>query len=268
MYKLLKSDILKLRWSKIWIVSIILVLLMITSYIIDNDAAFISSGDYEVLGGGIGFISAIQNIRAEEVIRSSMSYTVFIVIVILAFSVSFFSKEYSQNTIKLFIANGEDRLRLYLSKLIVISGFSLLLYYFLVCSIFAYISFETGFTPSGKDIIELFKLITLNSLVIEVFIILNLLVCIIFKNTGITNIIMFLFLFIGIMMYMSIWSKMSEQPFLISTFIKINPMYYWSTMCAYNFNNNIKSEVIIYFLISVFTLIPISCSILRKQEIK
>lgn len=272
MYKLLKSEILKLKWSKMWIVPILFVIAMIIIYIKDGDAAFIVSGKEQVLGEAVGFISGVYNnggsIEFGQIARASMSYTIFISIVILVFSVSFFSMEYSQRTIKLQIANGESRVKVYLSKLIVISGFSLVLYYSLIVTMFSYISIREGFMPNIGEILTLFKLITLNFLAMEVFIILSILISMIIKNKGITSIIMFLFVFIGIIVYGQVWNQMNTQPFFNTMFIKVNPMYYWSTICAYNFNNNIISEVIMYFVASIITLIPISYLIIRKQELK
>ncbi|MGX4601774.1 ABC transporter permease subunit [Faecalimicrobium sp. JNUCC 81] len=272
MYKLLKSEILKLKWSKMWIVPILFVIAMIIIYINDGDAAFIVSGKENVLGEAIGFISGLYDnggsIEFGQIARASMSYTIFISIIILVFSVSFFSMEYSQRTIKLLIAGGESRVNIYLSKLIVISGFSLLLYYSLILAMFSYISIREGFIPNVGEILELFKLINLNFLAMEIFIILSILLSMIIRNIGITSIIMFLFVFIGIIIYGEVWNQMEIQSFFKIMFIKINPMYYWSTICAYNFNNNIISEVIMYFIVSMITLIAASYLIIRKQEIK
>ncbi|MEF9992018.1 MAG: ABC transporter permease subunit [Peptostreptococcaceae bacterium] len=272
MYKLLKSELLKLKWSKMWIVPILFVLTMIIIYIYDGDAAFIVSGKENVLGEAIGFISGVYDnggsVEFGQIARASMSYTIFISIVILVFSVSFFSMEYSKRTIKLLIANGESRINIYLSKIIVISGFSLVLYYSLVLAMFSYISIREGFMPNGGEILALFKLITLNFLAMEVFIILSILTSMIIRNVGITSIIMLLFVFIGVIVYGNVWDQMSTQSFLKTMFLKTNPMYYWSTICAYNFNNNIIREVIMYFIASIITLIPASYLIIRKQELK
>ncbi|EQK42880.1 hypothetical protein C672_1824 [[Clostridium] bifermentans ATCC 638] len=65
-----------------------------------------------------------------------------------------------------------------------------------------------------------------------------------------------------------VWDKLDSQSFIIKSFLKINLMYYWSTISAYNLNNNIIHETVMYVLISTVILIPLSYIILRREEIK
>ncbi|UAG16766.1 hypothetical protein [Paraclostridium bifermentans] len=67
---------------------------------------------------------------------------------------------------------------------------------------------------------------------------------------------------------MMVWDKLDSQSFIIKSFLKINLMYYWSTISAYNLNNNIIHETVMYVLISTVILIPLSYIILRREEIK
>lgn len=272
MFNLLKADLLKLKWSKTWIISLLAVILLFIIYMSAGDAAFVYGGNDYVLGKGVGFASSLyadtNNPLPGEVMRTAMSYTAFIWLIILVFSVSFFTKEYSENTIKLSIAYGQSRFKLFLSKLIIIFAYSFILYYAFTLFIFIHASIVVNFTPSIADILMMLKLTTLNFLVLQVFILMTLTLSMIIKNTGLVTTIMCFIIFTCPMIYAEVWNHMEKQSFLIKAYLKINPMYYWSTICAYNIENNIINESIIYFIISMIILIPSAYTILKKQEIK
>ncbi len=169
MYNLVKADILKLRWSNMYFISIGLIALMLGLYMLNPDVSFIASGDINTVGNSIGFISNINlqsnNYNFNNILESMLlSYTIFYWIVILVFSISFFTKEFSQRTIKLFIANGESRFNIYLSKLIVISIFSFVLYILLTMTMLFYISFKLDYLLNMNEIILSLKVIILNFL--------------------------------------------------------------------------------------------------------
>lgn len=272
MYNLVKADFLKLKWSKMYLVSIALIILMLGLYMVNPDVSFIASGDMDTVGNSIGFISNINlhsnNYSFNNILRASMSYTVFYWIVILVFSISFFTKEFSQRTIKLFIANGESRFKIYLSKLTVISIFSFILYILLTITMLFYISFKLDYLLNMNEIILSLKIIILNFLAIEVFILLSIYMSIILKNVVISNLTIFLYIFLGMMLYMNVWNHMANQSFLVKLFLKVNPIYYWSTISAYNFNNNIINETIIYFFTSCIILMTLSYLTLKNKEFK
>ncbi len=272
MYNLVKADILKLKWSNMYLISIGLIALMLGLYMLNPDVSFIASGDINTVGNSIGFISNINlqsnNYNFNNILRASMSYTIFYWIVILVFSISFFTKEFSQRTIKLFIANGESRFNIYLSKLIVISIFSFILYILLTMTMLFYISFKLDYLLNMNEIILSLKIIILNFLAIEVFILLSIFISIILKNIVISNLTVFMYIFVGIMLYMNVWDNMSNQSFLVKLFLKANPIYYWSTISAYNFNNNIINETITYFFVSSIILIALSYLTINNKELK
>ena len=226
-------------------------------YLLLGDSSFVYSGQLYPLGNSIGFVSNcyrdVNNPLAGEIIRTAMAYTVFIWIVILIFSASFFTKEYSENTIKLSIAYGESRFKLYLSKAI---------------SIFAHACITLKFIPPISEILILLKLLALNFMVMVVFILITLTLIMIFRNTGLVNTIICCFIFSGALTYMSFWENFNEQSFLIKIFLKVNPIYYWATICSYNLNNNIILQTLNYFAISIVVLALVTYLILKKQEIK
>lgn len=272
MYNLLKSEILKFKWSNYILSSVISIVAIFTIYLLAGDSSFLYSGNRYIVGSGVGFVSSVyENIKNPtfgEIVRTAMVGTGFIWMVILPLSVSFFVREYSENTVKLSIAYGQSRFKIYLSKFIVVSVFSLILYCLLTLSIFAHSSITMNFNPTLSEFFVLLKLITLNFLVIEIFIMISLVVSMIIKNLGAISTIMCFFILSLPMVYMMVWDKLDSQSFIIKSFLKINPMYYWSTISAYNLNNNIIHETVMYVLISTVILIPLSYIILRREEIK
>lgn len=267
MNNLIKSDLLKLLFSKSWIYPVVLTILMFIIYFIDGDAQFVSSGNI-ILGQGIGFISSISNVDIMNITRSSMSYSIFLILIIFTFTISFYTSEYSQNTIKLSIARGEKRFNIYLSKIFIITIFSLIIYYMLSYIIFIYNSIRFGFNPSIEEVAFSFRIVTLNFLAIEVLILLSVFISMILRTKMISNIIIFLFLFIGMMMYMNVWSIMDKQSFLMRLFLKINPIYYISTISACNFNNNIIRESLFYFILGSLVILGLSYIFIMKEEFK
>lgn len=272
MKKLIISDFLKLIYGKYHIYTLISVLSIFIFYCFVGDATLFSSGNPYNLGEGIGFISNIyldkSNIEFGYILRNIMFSNGIIWIVILFFSSSFFLYEYNCNTIKLTISYGYDKFRIYLSKVIVISIWSLILYYLIAILILIHSINVLRFTITLMDIIEFIKMSIIIFLVIEVFIIITLMLCILFKNSMWVNFIMSLIMVSLPLVYMMVWNKMEKQSILINLFVKLNPMYYLATISAYNFKNNIIFNSIIYSLLGIYLLIGCSKFILNRSEIK
>ncbi|MEF9992017.1 MAG: ABC transporter permease subunit [Peptostreptococcaceae bacterium] len=272
MYNLIKSEMLKFKWSNYIIGSTLSIIILFIVYLLADSATFLYKGDRYIAGGGIGFISSIygdiNNPTFGEIMRTSMVGTGFIWIIILIISVSFFMSEYTENTIRLSIAYGHSKFKMYISKLSVISVYSLMLYCFLTLLIFTHSIIKLKFTPDFSEILIALKLITLNFLVIEVFIMISLLVSIIVKHIGAISAIICFFILSLPMVYMMVWDKLASQSILIKIFLKINPMYYWSTISAYNIDNNIIYETVVYVILATIFLIPLSYFLLRREEVK
>lgn len=272
MYNLLKSEMLKFKWSNYIIGSTLSIITLFIVYLLADSATFLHKGDISIVGGGVGFISSIykdiNNPTFGEIMRTSMVGTGFVWIIILVVSVSFFMSEYTENTIRLSIAYGHSKFKMYISKLIVLSIYSLILYVFLTLLIFTHSIVKLNFTPNMGEILIALKLIILNFLAIEVFIMISLLVTIIVKHIGAISAIICFFILSLPMVYMMVWDKLETQSMAIKAFLKINPMYYWSTISAYNINNNIMYETVIYSVVATTIIISASYVILKKQEIK
>ncbi|MGL4363510.1 MAG: ABC transporter permease subunit [Cellulosilyticaceae bacterium] len=275
MLNLLRADWLKLKWSKLPWITLLAVLGLLLIYISAGEAAFMSSGNHrELLGEGIGFVSGyygdIQKPLLGEVIRTALSYTAFFWLLILIFSIQFYAKEYTGNTIKLAIAYGHSRVKIYLSKVIVILIYSAITYSTFILGVFTHASISINYQVLPTDIPIILGVVILNYLVMIVFILITLLLCMIIKNTGIVAASMCFYTIGGAIVYMSeYYNLLSNQVSLpVKVFIGTHPMYYWMTISAYNFNNNIINETIIYGIAASIILFTTSCMYLRKQEVK
>ena len=191
------------------------------------------------IGETVGFLARAYSDTAhpliEEIIRTATSYTVFFWLIVLIFSVIFFSREYTDSTIKIAIASGQSRIKFFVAKYIVISITSIFLYFSFIMIAF---------------IIECAKF----NIPIQLFPML--------KIAGLNCMIM------GAFIYMMTWDNMSTQSWRVLTYLKINPMYYWMNTCSYNMINNLEINILIYFVGTVIITFLVSALILRKQEIR
>lgn len=218
---------------------------------------------------GVGFLARAYSDQVhpmiEEIIRTATSYTVFFWLIVLIFSVVFFSREYTDSTIKIAIASGQSRLKFFIAKYIVITVTSIILYF-----LFIMVAFIIECTKYNVPIqfLPMLKIAGLNCMVMGAFIGITLMLCVIFKHTAIVVGTMSLFTFSGPLIYMMTWDNMSAQSWRVLTYLKINPMYYWMNTCSYNMVNHLEINILLYFVGTVIITFLVSVLILRKQEIR
>ena len=201
----------------------------------------------------------------EEIIRTATSYTVFFWLIVLIFSVIFFSREYTDSTIKIAIASGQSRIKFFVAKYIVITITSIFLYFSFIMIAFI---IECAKFNVPIQLFPMLKIAGLNCMVMGAFIGITLMLCVIFKHTAIVVGAMSLFTFSGPLIYMMTWDNMSVQSWRVLTYLKINPMYYWMNTCSYNMINHLEINILTYFVGTVIITFLVSALILRKQEIR
>ena len=272
MYNQIKSDIYKLIHSKASVVSIIMVMIIGVIAINAGEIAFMYSGDTLNPSQSVGFSSRfymdILEPTITEIIRTALSYTVFFWVVALAFTGQFFSKEYTDGTLKVMVAHGTKRTQIYMSKLLVSLVYILMGYLLFTATIFFIETFRLGFAVSMEDIGVFSVMVGLSSLVFCTFITFVLLLFALIKNIMVTTTLMCIFVFSGPMVYMMIWDKMEQQPLLMQWFVKINPMYYWMNICNYHLQGHIIPEIICYGVMGSIICIILTLLVVKKQEIK
>ena len=141
MYNQLKSEFLKLKYSRLFIAVPILFLAGLILYGSFSMSAggtqlFVSEGDEETnaaIQGTIGFFAfTFENIDTpefSEIMQSCISCNVFLWIVTLILTIQFFCYDYAAGTIKLPVAYGIDRVKVYFAKTIVIVLYNAVCYF-------------------------------------------------------------------------------------------------------------------------------------------
>lgn len=276
MFNQIKAEFYKLFHTKALYLMLVLILCVFGIFSIGGEQQFVVSSSsvdnkWEI-GKTVGFLARAYSDTLHpflgEVIRTATSYTVFFWLIILIFSVTFFSREYQDSTIKIAIASGQSRLKFFLAKYLVITITSLVLYFLFIMTAFIIECIKFHVSLEFLNIIPMLKIAILNCMVMSGFISITLMFCIIFRHTAVVVGVMCLFTFSAPMIYMMTWDRMSVQSWKVLLYLKINPMYYWMNTCSYNILPGIENSIILYFIgVMIFTSI-ISFAILRKQEIR
>ena len=170
-----------------------------------------------------------------------MSCNVFLWIITLILTVQFFCYDYTAGTVKLPIAYGISRVKVYLAKVIVIILYYMVCYVLFNAITLGFTCYWGGYVPCFAELIQYFGYIGLNFLVMVPFILLCLTVCICLKNTGI------------IATVLCVW---------------LNPLYYWLNMGTFRLEYGLVYEIMIYFVFGLLFLLPLSVLLVRKQEFK
>ena len=272
MYNQIRAEFYKLFHTKALYLTFALILAVFGIFSIGGQQQFVVSSssvdETWKIGETVGFLARAYSDQVhpmiEEIIRTATSYTVFFWLIVLIFSVVFFSREYTDSTIKIAIASGQSRLKFFIAKYIVITVTSIILYFS-----FIMVAFIIECTKYNVPIqlLPMLKIAGLNCMVMGAFIGITLMLCVIFKHTAIVVGTMSLFTFSGPLIYMMTWDNMSAQSWRVLTYLKINPMYYWMNTCSYNMVNHLEINILLYFVGTVIITFLVSALILRKQEI-
>ncbi len=279
MFNQLKSEFLKLRYSKLFIAIPILFLAGLVLYgsfgiSTGGTQLFVSEGDEETnaaIHGIIGFFAfTFENADAptfKEIMQSCISCNVFLWVIVLILTIQFFCYDYSAGTIKLPIAYGIDRIKVYLAKVITIIIYSAVCYCLFSFATLLITCVYIGYTPCISEIIQYSGYVGANFLVMISFILLSLTVCICLKNIGIIATVMCLFTLGGAVIYTGIWQNFHSH-MILKFIVWLNPLYYWMNMGTFRLEYGLINEIIRYFIFSLLILLPVSIALIKKQEFK
>ena len=137
MFNQIRAEFYKLFHTKALYLTFALILAVFGIFSIGGQQQFVASSssldETWKIGETVGFLARAYSDTAhpliEEIIRTATSYTVFFWLIVLIFSVIFFSREYTDSTIKIAIASGQSRIKFFVAKYIVISITSIFLYF-------------------------------------------------------------------------------------------------------------------------------------------
>lgn len=273
MFNQIRAEFYKLFHTKALYIMIGMVLCVFAIFILGGEQQFVvsssSMGDTWEIGKTVGFLarsySDPNHPLLGELIRTATSYTVFFWLIVLVFSVIFFSREYTDATIKVAIAGGQSRQVFFAAKYIVITAVSFVLYILFTVSAFL---IECIKLQVPVQLLPLLKIVAQNCMVMGAFIGMTLLLCVLFRHTAVVVGAMSLFTFSGPLIYMMTWDHMAEQSWRVLGYLKLNPMYYWMNTCSYNLIGNLDRNIVVYFVGTVVLTYFASVMIIRKQEIR
>ncbi len=279
MFNQLKSEFLKLKYSRLFTAVPMLLLaglLLYGSFSLSAGGTqlFVSEGDEEAnaaIQGMVGFFAFtfedIDMPEFSEIMQSCISCNVFLWIVALILTIQFFCYDYSAGTIKLPIAYGIDRVKVYFAKVIVIVLYNAVCYFLFNAITLCFTCIQIGYTPNITELIQYLSYIGLNFLVMISFIFLCITISICLKNTGIIATVMCLFTLGGAVIYTGIWQNFHSHA-ILKYFVWLNPLYYWMNMGTFRLQYGLINEIIVYFIFGLFFLLPLSVILVRKQEFK
>lgn len=278
MFNQLKSEFLKMKYSRLFIAVPVLLLaglLLYGSFSLSRGGTqlFVSEGDEETnaaIQGSIGFFAfTFENGMPgfREIMQSCMSCNVFLWIIALVLTIHFFCYDYSVGTIKFPVAYGTGRVKIYFAKVIVIILYNAACYFLFNILTLCFTCLKTGYTPGITGLVQYSGYTGLNFLVMVSYILLCLNVCICLKNTGIIATVMCLFTLGGAVIYTGIWQNFHSYT-ILKYLVWLNPLYYWMNMGTLRLGYGLTSEIIIYFVSSFLFLLPLSVILVRKQEFK
>ena len=120
MFNQIRAEFYKLFHTKALYLTFALILAVFGIFSIGGQQQFVASSssldETWKIGETVGFLARAYSDTAhpliEEIIRTATSYTVFFWLIVLIFSVIFFSREYTDSTIKIAIASGQSRIKL------------------------------------------------------------------------------------------------------------------------------------------------------------
>ena len=279
MFNQLKSEFLKLRYSKLFIAVPILLfagLLLYGSFSRSEGGTqiFVSEGNEETnaaIQGSIGFFAFtfenIDTLEFSKIMQSCISCNAFLWIIALILTIQFFCYDYSAGTIKLPIAYGIDRVKVYFAKVIVIVLYNAVCYFLFNAITLLFTCLQIGYMPKITELIQYLGYTGLNFLVMISFILLCLTMCICLKNIGIIATVMCLFTLGGAVIYTGIWQNFHSHT-ILKYLVWLNPLYYWMNMGAFRLEYGLINEIIVYFVFGLLFLLPMSVMLVRKQEFK
>ena len=213
MFNQIRAEFYKLFHTKALYLTFALILAVFGIFSIGGQQQFVVSsssldGTWKI-GETVGFLARAYSDTAhpmiEEIIRTATSYTVFFWLIVLIFSVIFFSREYTDSTIKIAIASGQSRIKFFVAKYIVITITSIFLYFSFIMIAFI---IECAKFNVPIQLFPMLKIAGLNCMVMGAFIGITLMLCVIFKHTAIVVGAMSLFTFSGPLMLID---KIAEE---------------------------------------------------------
>ena len=230
-----------------------------------KDGAYV--GKEPILQGFMMFAyEDVKNPTSWEIIYTAVGMSFVIWIIQVTFVILNFSKDFTNGTIRLSFARGDNRYVLFLSKFIVLTiSFGIMYYLFnIITYLFTLHSVAQAVTVEG--FLNMLQLTTLYFLALSVLTLISMVLFCFTQNSTVTITISIAYMLVS---FFVILGQMGNEPTgLVKVFLYISPMYYLWMDGTYWANSSIIIQTILYFIISFVVLNFLGYYALKNKEIK
>lgn len=202
-----------------------------------------------------------------DIIYTSVSMTLYLWILFLVIGIMFFSKDFTTGVIKLSYAKGNSKIKVFLSKLTVISITYLCIFQIFNISAFLFVSLKFNGKIMLSGLKDLLITSVLMFLPLVIMVLMSMTLFLWFQSAAPVTTIMMALMFSHIFVIMS-FLESGDAPWMIKLYYAINPMsYIWvaSNFWAYPI---IIGKILIYFVVGILSLSGCACYLLRAKEVK
>jgi len=194
MYNLIRAEFYKLKCDKPY--KNILITIGILIVLCIKSVAFKSTSKIRLISGTIGSTTFgytinkykdINNPTVKEIFNSAQGFTPFLQILVMFLVTSLVLNEYKNGTFKNSICVGNSRIKIYISKLLIISFGIFIMNFFMLCgsTLFGMIFCKVSGVLNNNTILQMFKLIMLSWLVLTAMASLYMCFSVITKNKSV-----------------------------------------------------------------------------------
>lgn len=212
----------------------------------------------------LGFYAFVKS-AGESFVFGDLEKTLFfsswcLWIIIIIFSVLYFQKDFKDGTIQLAYMQGIKHTTIFISKLLTMTIYFVLCYTLFHIISYYYIQSYMDIKLNSEEVIKLLSTFFVVLLVLIGFAISSIFISIILKNTLITSTLLCVATFISGYLMMANYTPEKTM----SPIYWLSPMFYLMRIS----NQQVITDVLIYFFFNVLILIPASIVIQKRIQIK
>ena len=265
LYKLFKS---KSLLKMIIVVAIIIVMAMYGGETVFGGGVIENDGQLIRFGFQTGLYYDSLNPMFFEIVGNALGCTWIYIFASMVFTLNRYCKEYKENTVKIAVASGVSRIKIFLTKYLVILIVVIVLYCVLCAALFMVEVNRMDFILTSTNIIEYFKLISANCFVYIALTSIILLFCVIVKNTGVISTVMTIYLFAPLFLFVMYIMDPLGMNLIFEIILFTNPMFYWLKISCGSVDIQLLNQLFTYVALCTTICLGSSIIVLRKQEIK
>lgn len=272
----LKADFYKLFHSLLFRIFCIITIIIFIVYcsMSNTDEGYVMGyvleevNGYEVVQGFASFAFADYSAPTYwELIYTAVSMTFFLWILLLVIGIMYFSKEFATGAIKLSYARGNNKVKLFLSKLLVIAVVFLITFFLFNTAAYmvASVKFNCPLTLAGLS--DLWITSALMYLPLVIMVLMSMVLFLWFQSPAPVTTIMLTLMFSHIFVVMS-FLESGEAPWIVKLYYAVNPMSYIWVAGDYWAYPDLAIKNIAFFIVGFLVLTGGAYFLLEHKEVK